>query len=56
MSVRLNDVAFVNRLLELQVNYRRKNAKGETAFHIAIQNPTHSDIFKKLINNKFDIN
>ena len=56
MSVRLNSVEFVNRLLELHVNYRRKNDNGQTAFHIAIRNPTHHDIFKKLVYKKFDIN
>jgi len=56
MAVRLNDTGVVTRLLELNVNARRKNAQGETVFHTAIRNQTSRDILKKLSANKFDIN
>lgn len=48
MAVRLNDVALVNRLLELKVNIRKKNKDGETVIYTAIRNQTNKDIIKKL--------
>lgn len=56
MAVRLNDSMFVGRLLELNVNARRKNAHGETVLHTAIRNFTNQDILKKLFSKSFDIN
>lgn len=56
MAVRLNNHWLVGKLLDLNVNFRRKNNQGETVLHGALRNQTHKDILKRLTTNRFDIN
>ena len=56
VAVRLNSLWAVNRLLDRNVNFRRKNEAGETILHGAIRYSTQKEILKKLTAHKLDIN
>jgi ankyrin repeat protein len=55
MAVRLNNPWIVGKLMDMNVNFKRKNSQRETVLHIALKNQTHKNILKRLTA-KIDIN